>query len=406
MRTLNDIIPPSRRKEVESVINSANIQGNDNPSFPPFEQPPKFPYVTFGIVALVIILSVVALFYFSTAKIEVTPNTVSAEIQNSFTASKEGDDLSFKLVTAQKIASKSVKSSGTKTVSTSASGTITIYNTQAKSQRLITNTRFATASGLVFRIHSAVTIPGGSKSNPGTVNAAVYADKDGSSYNVGPSSFTIPGFAGTPQESLVYARSSKPMTGGLSGNVSVIDDALEKQTRSSLDSALASDLLASINDQIPSGYLLLPNSATTTYEKVISSPVSEDGMVDVKEQGTITAVVFPNATLAKKIATSVAGLNYQGEPVTLFGVNNLLLAAVNLPDFETSSFSFTIAGTANLVYTIEPSRITAAIAGKSRADAKTALDNYPEIKRAVIILRPFWRQTFPNDPASIKVVIH
>lgn len=401
MRTLNDIIPPSRRKEMDQIINV----NNQEPPGVPAEHQPRFPYVTLGIVALVVILSIGALFYFSTAKVDVTPSTVSAEIQNSFTADKNSGDLPFEIITAQKIASQNVKGSGTKTVNSFASGTITIYNTQAKSQRLITNTRFAAASGLVFRIRSAVTIPGGSPSNPGSVTAKVYADKEGNSYNIGPASFTVPGFAGTPQASQVYARSSSPMTGGASGSMPIVDSALEAQTRSALSSALANDLLASIKEQVPPGYLLLPGAAATVYEEVAGTASTEDGTAEIKEQGTITAVIFPNSALAKKIANSIAGLNYQGEPLALSGVDGLLFASANMPDSGTSSFSFTLAGTANLVYTVDPSRITSAIAGKTRSEAKTALDNYPEIKQAVIILRPFWRQTFPQDPSSINVVV-
>jgi len=128
--------------------------------------------------------------------------------------------------------------------------------------------------------------------------------------------------------------------------------------------------------------------------------------VDVKEQGTITAVVFSNAALAKSIASSVAGLGYQGEPVTLASADNLLLAtADDISNANATSLSFTVAGTASLIYTVDPARIAAAVAGETRSAAKVALTNYPEVKRAVIILRPFWRQTFPQDPASIKVVV-
>ena len=43
-----------------------------------------------------------------------------------------------------------------KTANSSASGTITIYNTQSSAQTLVANTRFATTAGLVYRIRSAV----------------------------------------------------------------------------------------------------------------------------------------------------------------------------------------------------------------------------------------------------------
>lgn len=400
MRTLDDIVPPSRRKEMESMGQpSSTGRGPLKLS----ERPPKFPFTMIVATVLVIVASIGILFYFSISKVEVIPNTVSAAIQNSFIAVQSGSDLSFEIKTAQKIASQSVKSSGTKTVNSVASGTITIYNTQTKAQKLISNTRFAATTGLIFRIHSAVTIPAGTPSKPGSIVAKVYADQTGSTYNIDSTSFTIPGFAGTPQASQVYARSSSLMSGGASGNVPIIDAALEAQTRSALIAALAPDLQASLKDQIPAGYILVPGAATTTYESLASTPSSTTGQVEIKEQGTITATIFPNTELAKAVAASVTGIGYQGEPVTLASADTLLLTAGNMLSQE-SSFSFILTGTASLVYHVDPARIAAAVAGKTRLAAQVALTNYPEVKRAILILRPFWRQTFPQDPASISVV--
>lgn len=403
MRTFNDIVPPSRRKEAEPLSQSAS-RGKEPLRLR--EQPPRFPYTTLIASTAVVVLSAAALFYFSSAKVEVTPNTVSAEVQRSLTAAKSSGDLPFEIVTAQKIASQSVKSSGTKTVNSSASGTITIYNAQATAQRLITNTRFATASGLVYRIHAPVTIPGGTTAKPGSITAKVYADKPGASYNIGPSSFTIPGFAGTALANLVYARSTGQMTGGASGEVPIVDEAAESQARAALKTALAPDLEESIKSQVPEGYVLLPGATETTYEALESAPSATTGQVEVKEQGTVTAVIFPNAALAQTIAESVAGFGYQGEPLTLTSVSGLTLSAPGgLPDADAESFTFTLAGTAPLMYTIDPTRIAAAVSGKTRSAAEVALTNYPEVKRAIIVLRPFWRQTFPQDPAAISVVI-
>lgn len=404
MRTLNDIVPPSRRKEmglppVTSPMSREPL--NLSPG-----RPPRFPYMTLGIVALIVLASVGALFYFSTAQIEITPNAITAAVQSPFTASKSAGTLPFEIITAQKIASQEVKGSGTKVVNSSASGVITIYNAQAKSQTLVAKTRFATAAGLIFRIQSPITIPGGTSSKPGSITAKVYADKTGASYNVGPTSFTIPGFAGTPQESLVYARSTSSMTGGASGNVPVVDSTLETKARDALKAALVPDLAKSIQEQVPSGYVLLPGAATTSYEELLSAPSAATGMVDVKEQGTITAVVFPNAALAKAIASSTSGVGYRGEPLMLNSFNNLLLATADMPSSDSETFSFTIAGTASLIYTVDSSRIAAAVAGKPRSAAEVALSNYPEVKGAIIILRPFWRQTFPQDPSAISIVIN
>ncbi len=399
MHKIDDIIPPSKRRESENLTNESVPRRPLHLS----QHTPGFPVKTLAAVLIVIVASFCALYYFSSAKVEITPSTVSAAVQNSFTATESSGDLPYEIITSQKIASQSVKSSGTKEVNSSASGTITIYNTQSKAQRLITNTRFATTAGLIFRIHTGVTIPAGSAAKPGSLTAKVYADKTGDAYNVGPTSFTIPGFAGTPQESEVYARSSDAMTGGASGMVPLIDTALETQTTNALTAALAPELAASIQALVPTGYVLLPGASTTTLQELAPATSSTTGMVEVREQGTITAVVFPNAALAKAVATSIAGLGYQGEPLTLAPASDLTLSAISLPDANSSSFTFTLAGTASLIYTIDPTRIAAAVAGKTRSAAEVALTNYPEVKRAVIVLRPFWRQSFPQDPASISV---
>lgn len=400
MRTLDDIIPPSRRREAEPMSEAGSSERRPKPS-----GESKFPFTTFVAIALVIITSIGVLFYFSTSKVEVTPSTVSVAVQSSFTATQGTGNLPFQFITAQKTASQSIKSSGTKQVSSSASGTITIYNTQTKAQKLIANTRFATSAGLIFRIHTPVTVPAGSTSKPGSVIAKIYADKPGSTYNVGPTSFTIPGFAGTPQASQVYARSTSPMTGGASGTIPVANANDEAQARQQITAALSADLLASIQSQIPSGFILLMGAATTTFEDVALTPSSTSGMADVKNVGTITAIVFPNAALASAIASSVTSIGYQGEPITLKSAEKLEFLAENgIPDTNAQSLSFTLSGTAPLIYSIDPARIAAAIAGKSRSAAEVALTNYPEVKKAIIILRPFWRQSFPQDPATISVV--
>lgn len=402
MRKLDDIIPPSRRKETEQPL--TNFANKEPLRLTP--RPPKFPFGIPIAIVLVIGVSIGALFYFSSTKVEVTPNTVSVAVKNPFTMTTDTSSQPFQIITAQKIASQSVKSSGTKTVTSFASGTITLYNTQSKAQKLITNTRFATTAGLIFRIHEAVTIPAGTAAKPGSTTIKVYADKVGDAYNVDATSFTIPGFAGTTQAAQVYARSSTAMTGGASGTVPVVDVTVESQAKSALMSALAPDLAASLEAQIPSGFILLPGAATTTYQALASMPSSTTGQVDVKVQGTITAVVFQNMSLAKAIAESVGGLGYQGEPITLTSATGLTLVATEgIPESSATSFSFSLSGTASLIYTVDPTRIAAAVSGKTRSAAEVALSSYPEIKRAIIILRPFWRQTFPQDPSSISVSV-
>lgn len=405
MRTLDDIIPPSKKKTMEPLAAQAPREPMRGDPLP-YERPPRFPYATLIAILLVIAASVGALFYFSSAKVEVVPNSVTAEIQGTLTATKSTGDLPFEMVTMEKIASQSVKGSGTKNAVSSASGMITIYNTRSEAQRLIANTRFASPAGLIYRIREAVTIPGGTQEKPGTLSVKVYADQSGASYNIGPANFTIPGFSGSVLATQVYAKSTSAMTGGASGAVPVVDSALEAQTKKELGTALARDLEAEIGAKVPEGYLLIPGAAKITFTDLAPEASATTGMVEVRMQGSISAVVFPNAVLAKAVASSVTGLEYQGEPVMLTSASTLKLEPERaMPGPNDTSFTFRLSGNAALEYVVDPTRIQAAISGKTRSAAEVALTNYTEVKRAMIILRPFWRQTFPQDPSIIDVDI-
>ncbi len=402
MRTFDDIIPPSRRREADPSVQNPTVPSGRTPS----RRPSRFPYLTIIVVVLIVAVSVGALLYFTTAKVTITPNTLSVTINSSFTADMSSGTLPFEVISSQKVALQSVPSDGQKMVTTFASGMVTIYNKQARAQRLVTDTRFAAPNGLIYRIHAPVVIPAGNATHPGSVTALLTADAAGGTYNIGPASFTVPGLAGTALASQVYARSDTAMTGGASGAQPSINATTAAQTKSALILALGPSLTASLQGQVPAGYVLLPGAATTTYQELVPTTGSSTGMVNVREQGTITAVVFPNAALAHSIAASVQGLGYQGEPLTLSTSTGLSLSSLDgLPGPGAQTFTFTLSGTASLIYTVNPTQIAAAVAGKTRSAAEVALTNYTEVKQAVLILRPFWRQSFPQDPSMISVHI-
>jgi len=410
MRTFDDIIPPSRRK-TETGAPLSVVNGRPPlPPPPPRALPPgvprrRFPYITIIVALVVIGVSIFALIRFSSAKVEILPMTTSVEVQGSYSAGAS-TALPFQIITAKKVATKSIAASGTKTVSVSASGPITIYNMGTKPQPLIATTRFATSAGLIYKIPKAIVVPAGTTDKPGSITATVIASAPGPTYNIGPSSFTLPGLAGSPQERTVYARSTEAMTGGVSGTVPAIDATVEQATATALQADLGKDLAQDIASQVPEGYELVSGASATIYRTLPAIASSASGKVDVQVEGTVTAVIFPSAVFAKSIANAVADPSYQGREVILGpGTSLTLTPSGGLPASDTESFTFSLSGTATLVATVDPMQIATAVAGKSKPEARVALSNYPEIERAVLVLRPFWRSAFPEDPASITVVV-
>ncbi len=401
-RSLNDIIPPSRRRSSGPVDDM-----RAEPRMPSAPRAPKssggFPYGTALVALLIIVGAVVALLYSSGAKVEVTPKSYSASVESSFTATAAPGDLPYKVVSVEKIGSQSVKAETTAEAHDSAQGTITISNAQNVPQTLIVNTRFESPSGLIYKIHAPVTVPSGSESAPGTVTAVVYAEKAGNQYNIGPSSFTVPGLKGGKAYTLVTARSMSGMTGGFEGQRPSVGEATRKAQLATIESSLKTEAQAALEKQVPEGYVFVPGGVYTTF--LPQSDTAATGTVTISEKVTATGIAFPNSALAKAIAYKTAS-TYAGEPVTLLDAKTLTMSAsASSTPNGNQPFTFSISGNATLVWTIDPAKIAGAVAGKKRDSAQAVLVGFNEIDKAMLVLRPFFASTFPDDPAKISVVV-
>ncbi|MBU6323214.1 MAG: hypothetical protein KGI41_02980 [Patescibacteria group bacterium] len=400
MRTFDDIIPPSRRVRPQE-------DAGEPLTSPPPRSERRFPYLLVIIVIAVIGVSVGVLYFFSGARIEVDPTTDSVLVNGTFTAMTSTSSLPFEFISVEKLATQTVPSTGSETVDTAASGMITVYNEQTKAQPLVAKTRFESTSGLVYRIHAAITVPAAKGGTPGTVSAMVYADKTGDSYNIGATSFTVPGFAGTSEFTKVYAKSTAPMAGGFSGTRPKVDAATAAKTEAALTTTLGGDLKTALAADVPPGYILLPGADFETYTALPPAASSATGNVDVKEKGSALAIVFPESALASAVSAQVLGAAYHGEPVTLTGTSGLTLKpSGSAPNADATSVSFSLSGNVTIVWTVDPGKIASAVAGKTRDAAQVVLSGFPEVKKALIVLRPFWSGTFPADPKGITVVVN
>lgn len=380
-----------------------------------------FPWLPTAIVASVVVIGTAFALslLFSGATVTVHPRQEQSFIDGTFVAAPEAGagQLGYKLLSVEETATEAVTATGEEEVEERAAGRITIYNEfDEEPQRLIKNTRFEAADGKIFRIQDSVNVPGATPKGdgtftPGTVEANVFADEPGESYNLAPGRFTIPGFSGTPRYEKFYALSTEAMAGGFKGVKRVVAEEQEAAVRASLTEKLRTTLAEkSVSDgQKPEDQYLYKNAIFYRFDPLPSTPEGDD-KVTIGVRGTAYAVLFNKDEFAKFIASqAVAG--YDNELVTLRNPDDITVTTGELPSdasstppWEGGTVSVTISGTAHIVWNYDQQTLRNDLAGRETAALETILQGYPGIERATVVHRPFWKNTFPESPEDIEVI--
>ncbi len=370
--------------------------------------------VMWGIAIIVVIGLFLSLFgLFSGATIKVLPKAQGGVIDGVFKAVKEvskTDSLPFRVmvITAEK--EKKVSSTEEKKVNKKSSGTIIIYNAYSSSkQRLIKNTRFESSEGNVYRIKSSITVPGTivkeGKIIPGSVEAVVYADEPGESYNSGLTDFTIPGFKKDPRYEKFYARSKTEMAGGFSGIIRVPSDNDLENAKNEIRTELNKKLLSETESQKPEGFILYDDAKFITFDDEFKEDYS-DNSVKLTLGAKLYGIIFSKEEMSKFIAEKSLAI-YDGGNVKIPELEKLSFKIQNkesISPFD-EDFKFTLSGSLNIVWVVDEDALKKELAGTPKKRFEKTMSNFPKISSADASIRPFWKRSFPKKVNKIRVEV-
>lgn len=354
----------------------------------------------------------------SGAEITIYPKVRSMNINTEFTAYKEKrtGELSYEILTLEATGERQLTATGQEDVSIQAVGEIDIYKTTAGSERLIKNTRFATADGKVFRIQESVVIPGATKDTdgtlkPGVVRTEVFADEAGDAYNIpAKTRLTVPGFKESELMELynaVYAENPGSFSGGFKGPRFIIDEMELTDAKNSLQTELRQSLEAKVDSERPADFVLFANSPTIIFTSLPPTQQGESS-VTIKEQATLRIPLFNNADIASVIASEIIVGYEKNEKVRIDNVSDLAFsysdpATKNANIAEQESIMFKVVGQPVIVWTYEEEALKEALLGKEKTALPLALGQYSQESRSTLKLRPFWKRTFPDDVRKISI---
>lgn len=340
-------------------------------------------------------------------------STVPMDQKFSATKDKTGAMLPYSVMKIELTDTYEVPATGTKTVTTKATGQIVVYNEQVSAQRLIKNTRFESPTGKIYRINESITVPKSTtktgKLIPGSLEVTIYADEAGAEYNSSATDFSVPGLKNTPQAKLVYARSRGALAGGASGTIKSVSDQDLKKAGEDLRISLETKLRTKARgDLAPSQVTYDQGIVIELKDSVLSSDkASSDEKAVVTKSGTLYMIVFDRTLLTKAITKAIVP-TYGGEEVSLGNLEQLVFSADQLSGTElwnNPSINFSLKGAPELKWLIDEAAVKKDLLGLPKADFNSKMSSYPTIERAKASLRPFWKQNFPKDSKAITINI-
>jgi len=363
-------------------------------------------------IGAVLVLVFILYLTLGSAQIIISPVKQKLDFKLNVSASSTATAVNFNFnqipgqqFTEQKKETGTFPVTGQKDVVQKASGTITIFNKGTTAQRLVATTRFKSPDGLVFRISQTINVPAGVKTGatvtPGSVAAAVYADRPGTEYNIGPMQFTIPGFEGTPKFNDFYATSDKPMTGGIIGPAKVVTEKDFTTAQEELTTKVKDEILKSLKDR--GGELKILDAIEIKLDAPeVNAKVGEAAEnLEMSIQGSADTIAFRESDVIELIKNFVSQKN--GMELLL---KDLVISYVNpQPGADKTSLSFDAQVSGWAAAKLDTDAIKNDVRGMSEDSIRSYLNGVKEIESTRIILSPFWVKSIPKDVSKIKIDI-
>ena len=361
------------------------------------------------IVLILITAGVLCQFVFARVEIIIWPETEVLNLEEKVTADSKISQLnvSEKVIPGENIEEEKelwqeFPSSGKIQKEAKAKGQIQVYNAYSTSpQILIVNTRFISDAGKLFRSVKKETIPGGKyekgKLVPGTLDIQVVAAEAGEDYNIGPSTFSLPGLTGTERYYSVYGKSFSQMTDGFKGEVlqvtqgdlqiakSILIDNLKKESKNSLLAKISEDFVL-LDEAISQEVLEATGTAETGAE--VNSFIYR---VKIKSKG----LIFRKQDL-DNFAEELIGFKITEtqkiQPETL--KVNFVLGSINM---NLGQIILNLEISVKIYSDIDAVSTEKLILGKSIKETQILLENQPKVTRVEIKPWPFWLKNIPGD---------
>lgn len=362
----------------------------------------------FCILFLVFALS----FFFSSAKVIVTPRSGNIEINKLVVANKNPLDnkaLSFEMATLAGEESVSVENTEKKYVERKATGKVRIFNNNGPEvQKLLIDTRLVATDGKIYKTVKAVAVPGqktvDGKKVAGSIDVDVYADAPGEEYNKKEVDLKIFGFKGKPKYETIYAKSVGEITGGFKGDTFALSAEEETAQNLTLETKLKDALLIKARAELPEGFIIYDDAVIL--EKGVPEAITTDEGTKLVLKGKLHAFIFKKETLTRELVKEAVA-DFDKNKVTikdLEGVSLSLMSASEIDPSDVDSISISVKGNTEIIWDIDEEAIKTVLLGIKERKFQSIIGEFKSIEKAELIIKPIWKTSVPTEIDRISVV--
>lgn len=351
------------------------------------------------IIAGLLLVGIFSFVFIKTkAEIEVWPVKEQAQFKTQLAQAG-------KLTRQSQSVSQEFASTGKTIKAEKAQGLIRVYNNYHLDQILMANTRFWCFEKdelKEFKTKQKIVIP-----SQGQLDVVVIASSAGEEYNINPCTFSIPGLKGGPRYTVVYGKSSSPMTGGARIEMTqVSQEDLDIAKETITEKALAEAKAALKNSISSTEYILVDEAIETKIIEV--NPLTEVGKnVDnfiFQAKAEAKALVFKKAELEEFARAYLLSQLPQGKEL----VEGSLVAGyspetVNLAKGE---IVLNLEISAEIYHTLNEKAVKESVKNLRPSELMLTIRKFPAIARVEIKLWPFWAKTIPQDETMIKIKLN
>ncbi|OGZ61980.1 MAG: hypothetical protein A2932_00635 [Candidatus Spechtbacteria bacterium RIFCSPLOWO2_01_FULL_46_10] len=382
-------------------------------------QSPKWTFAGISALAVFLVILFVVLSVLPRVTLSITPQSIEDTISftlvfdtNVTTSNFERNIIPAQIFEETGSKSAQFEASGQAEVNENAAGTIRVFNEFSSSpQTLVANTRFLSSDGKLFRTTETVVVPG-AKIDDGKIIASsttveVRAADPGEAFNIGSSTFSIPGFKGTPKFLSFYGKSESAMEGGFKGVRAIITGEDEARAREELRVNLLDKLTEILRTKVPSNLIMIDDSLSVEFIKfdVRTDGFENSNKFSIDADGVARVFLVQKEDVEAAIQYNFRTSNEFSQDFELSSQRSISYI-VKDADYEkgVARTGINVVQTFNRVVGVEG--ILEEIKGKNEVEVRRILASYEELASAQVRFWPFWVKSVPRNVEDITVEVN